>query len=68
MGGATSGVLGASVDTGVPVVFNVLTCDTMEQVGCVGFAGQGLGSIHLYEMHAFFWRGEGRGGGGGGEG
>lgn len=29
--GATSGVLGCSVDTGVPVVFGVLTCDTMEQ-------------------------------------
>jgi 6,7-dimethyl-8-ribityllumazine synthase len=29
--GATSGVLGASTDTGVPVIFGVLTCDTMEQ-------------------------------------
>ena len=31
VGGATSGVLNASVDSGVPVVFGVLTCDTMEQ-------------------------------------
>lgn len=30
---ATSGVLNAGVDTGVPTVFGVLTCDTMEQVG-----------------------------------
>lgn len=29
---ATSGVLNAGVDTGVPIVFGVLTCDTMEQV------------------------------------
>ncbi|KIZ06234.1 riboflavin synthase beta chain [Monoraphidium neglectum] len=28
---ATSGVLNAGVDTGVPTVFGVLTCDTMEQ-------------------------------------
>jgi 6,7-dimethyl-8-ribityllumazine synthase len=33
VGGATSGVLNASTDSGVPVVFGVLTCDTMEQVG-----------------------------------
>ena len=32
MGAATSGTMNATVDTGVPVVFNVLTCDTMEQV------------------------------------
>ena len=32
VGGATSGVLGASTDSGVPVIFGVLTCDTMEQV------------------------------------
>jgi 6,7-dimethyl-8-ribityllumazine synthase len=31
VGGATSGLLGAGMDTGVPVVFGVLTCDTMEQ-------------------------------------
>jgi hypothetical protein len=31
VGAATSGVLNASVDTGVPTVFGVLTCDTMEQ-------------------------------------
>ena len=36
VGGATSGVLGAATDTGVPVIFGVLTCDTMEQVGGVG--------------------------------
>jgi 6,7-dimethyl-8-ribityllumazine synthase len=29
--GATSGLLNASVDSGVPVIFGVLTCDTMEQ-------------------------------------
>ena len=29
--GATSGVLNASTDSGVPVIFGVLTCDTMEQ-------------------------------------
>ena len=33
VGGATSGVLNASTDSGVPVIFGVLTCDTMEQVG-----------------------------------
>lgn len=31
VGAATSGVLNAGVDTGVPTVFGVLTCDTMEQ-------------------------------------
>lgn len=31
VGGATSGVLNASTDSGVPVIFGVLTCDTMEQ-------------------------------------
>jgi 6,7-dimethyl-8-ribityllumazine synthase len=30
-GGAASGLLSAGMDTGVPVVFGVLTCDTMEQ-------------------------------------
>lgn len=29
---ATSGVLNAGLDTGVPVIFGVLTTDTMEQV------------------------------------
>lgn len=29
--GATSGVARASLDTGVPVIFGVLTCDTVEQ-------------------------------------
>lgn len=33
VGGTTSGVLNASTDSGVPVIFAVLTCDTMEQVG-----------------------------------
>ena len=28
---ATSGVLQASMDSGIPVIFGVLTCDTMEQ-------------------------------------
>ena len=38
VGGATSGVLNASTDSGVPVIFGVLTCDTMEQasMACVG--------------------------------
>lgn len=30
--GATSGVLNASLDSGVPVIFCVMTTDTMEQV------------------------------------
>ena len=30
-GAAVSGCMNASVDTGVPVIFGVLTCDTMEQ-------------------------------------
>lgn len=30
-GGARSGILSASADTGVPCVFGVLTCETMEQ-------------------------------------
>lgn len=33
VGATTSGVLNAAIDTGVPVVFNVLTCDSMDQVG-----------------------------------
>lgn len=36
VGAATSGTMNATVDTGVPVVFNVLTCDTMEQVRWCG--------------------------------
>lgn len=36
VGGATSGVLNASTDSGVPVIFGVLTCDTMEQVRTTG--------------------------------
>ena len=48
VGGATSGVLNASTDSGVPVIFGVLTCDTMEQVGWAErvwgrFGAQGLG-------------------------
>jgi len=31
VGAATSGVLGASTDSGVPVIFCVMTTDTMEQ-------------------------------------
>lgn len=31
VGAATSGCLGASTDTGVPVVFGVLTTDSLEQ-------------------------------------
>ena len=31
VGAVTSGILNASVDTGVPTIFGVLTCDTMEQ-------------------------------------
>lgn len=30
-GAATSGVLNAGLNTGVPVIFGVLTCDTLEQ-------------------------------------
>lgn len=41
VGGATSGVLNASTDSGVPVIFGVLTCDTMEQVGRAGQRGWG---------------------------
>ena len=32
VGGATSGVLSAGLDSGVPVIFCVMTTDTMEQV------------------------------------
>lgn len=37
--GATSGVLNAGLGSGVPVVFGVLTCDTMEQA--LDRAGEG---------------------------
>ena len=30
-GGAANGVAAASVDSGVPVIFGILTCDTLEQ-------------------------------------
>ncbi len=30
-GAATSGIAGAGADSGVPVIFGVLTCDTLEQ-------------------------------------
>uniref|UniRef100_A0A383WES3 6,7-dimethyl-8-ribityllumazine synthase n=1 Tax=Tetradesmus obliquus TaxID=3088 RepID=A0A383WES3_TETOB len=51
---ATSGVLNASTDTGVPVVFGVLTCDSMEQAldragGKVGNKG-GEAAITAIEM------------------
>ena len=44
--GATSGIERASSDSGVPVVFGVLTCDTMEQAidragGKLGNSGDG---------------------------
>lgn len=52
--GATSGVLGAAIDTGVPVVFGVLTCDDMDQAldragGKVGNKG-GEAAITAIEM------------------
>lgn len=52
--GATSGVLNASVDSGVPVIFGVLTCDTMEQAldragGKVGNKG-GEAAVTAIEM------------------
>ena len=52
--GATSGVLNASLDSGVPVVFGVLTCDTMEQAldragGKVGNKG-GEAAVTAIEM------------------
>lgn len=54
VGGATSGVLGASTDSGVPVIFGVLTCDTMEQAldragGKVGNKG-GEAAVTAVEM------------------
>ncbi|KAL4451167.1 hypothetical protein ABPG77_009239 [Micractinium sp. CCAP 211/92] len=54
VGGATSGVLNASTDSGVPVVFGVLTCDTMEQAmdragGKVGNKG-GEAAVTAVEM------------------
>lgn len=52
--GATSGTLGAATDSGVPVVFGVLTCDTMEQAldragGKVGNKG-GEAAVTAVEM------------------
>lgn len=32
-GGAASGLLSATSDTGVPIIFGVLTTENMEQVG-----------------------------------
>lgn len=54
VGGATSGVLNASTDSGVPVIFGVLTCDTMEQAldragGKVGNKG-GEAAVTAVEM------------------
>lgn len=40
--GATSGIERASSNTGVPVIFGVLTCDTMEQA--IDRAGGKLGN------------------------
>lgn len=47
VGGATSGCLNASTDSGVPVIFGVLTTETMEQVG--GWGGWVVESrnVHL---------------------
>ena len=52
--GATSGLLGAGLDTGVPTIFTVLTCDTMEQAldragGKVGNKGY-EGAVTAVEM------------------
>lgn len=54
VGGATSGLLNAATDSGVPVVFGVLTCDTMEQAldragGKVGNKG-GEAAVTAIEM------------------
>lgn len=54
VGAATSGVLNAGLDSGVPVVFGVLTCDTMEQAldragGKVGNKG-GEAAVTAIEM------------------
>ena len=57
VGGATSGVLNASTDSGVPVIFGVLTCDTMEQVGeeknvsDAGCRGPGGGGACVWGAH-----------------
>jgi len=53
-GAATSGLLNAATDSGVPVVFGVLTCDTMEQAldragGKVGNKG-GEAAVTAIEM------------------
>lgn len=42
VGAATSGVLGASNDSGVPVVFGVITTENMEQVR--------LGSLNICDL------------------
>ena len=52
--GATSGLLSAGLDTGVPTIFTVLTCDTMEQAldragGKVGNKGY-EGAVTAVEM------------------
>jgi 6,7-dimethyl-8-ribityllumazine synthase len=52
--GATGGILNATTDSGVPVVFGVLTCDTMEQAldragGKVGNKG-GEAAVTAVEM------------------
>lgn len=56
VGGATSGVLNASTDSGVPVIFGVLTCDTMEQVcgsqalcGCKLAGLDAVGGVLTYD-------------------
>ena len=52
--GATSGLLSAGLDTGIPTIFTVLTCDTMEQAldragGKVGNKGY-EGAVTAVEM------------------
>lgn len=50
---ATSGVLSAGLDSGIPVIFGVLTTDTMEQVGgmCLfRFAIAALWGCHSFCM------------------
>ena len=52
--GATGGILNASTDSGIPVIFGVLTCDTMEQAldragGKVGNKG-GEAAVTAVEM------------------
>lgn len=47
---AAAGVLGAGLDTGVPVIFGVLTCDTLEQA--LNRAGGKAGNKGAEAAHA----------------